>query len=537
MSKLFKTLYLSLIFTNLSNATEVESSGAKISNDIRKHLETGVGFNPYEIKTSIENKQTTLAETLIRFAIELCLQSLNADKEKQAEALNNGNSIFSSLIRLFASKIEAKTPKQPIIKSVKPRLLNEYEKALLEATEQDPEHTRHIKKSYEVTEIIKNEFITDPEILFKAFINCAKPDPMLQDDPLSKVAGMDILDAKKESNPIISDDLLFDFYNKSKKYLEKNLIAHYVKEKRPDLSDRFGLNKENDYTKNEALNKQVEEQSLLAVQILFTNGNISKIIPKNFKESKEEFEKIQEGLIRHFKEMLNKSETEETKIYYTTAIDGIKMLRGDAGLPTFHNNTPPSAYLINESKIYSNHRKLTGIELFIILYKMCKKKVMSKEDVFCNLIAEKYGKNAEWNYIKQVLTANYEIKLESSLENTIQCHKDFLHELFLAYLDDEKLTWAKKEKPNLLGLNKFRSNHEKMLEDAFKGNGDPFLPLAEVLYMLMRGHVSTLLSLSQKNIYSPTCKEGFLSRLIEEIARIENPDLQLRLEIKDCASK
>lgn len=97
-------LCLSLSTTLISNSVFASDAqvlrGEDISKGIRSKL-SGGNFNAgVEIKKAVEDGKTTWAESFIRFAIELCLKSLEGGG--QTAALNNGNEVFSSMIRASA---------------------------------------------------------------------------------------------------------------------------------------------------------------------------------------------------------------------------------------------------------------------------------------------------------------------------------------------------------------------------------------------------------------------------------------------------
>lgn len=100
----FKAFYLSTaLFANSMAATITPED---ISKNMRSHLSGGPKLEMDKVADAI-GKTTTWADSFIRLAIELCLQSLNIDKEKQAEVLKSGNEIFADMIKASAPKVES----------------------------------------------------------------------------------------------------------------------------------------------------------------------------------------------------------------------------------------------------------------------------------------------------------------------------------------------------------------------------------------------------------------------------------------------
>lgn len=85
---------------------EEKEAGQLLSEDIRGFLSGKQERHIYPISTAVNDGQTTWAEKFVRFAIELCLQSLNKNEEEQATALEKGNALFNVLIEVSAPKVE-----------------------------------------------------------------------------------------------------------------------------------------------------------------------------------------------------------------------------------------------------------------------------------------------------------------------------------------------------------------------------------------------------------------------------------------------
>lgn len=96
--KIKKIVAFALVLATSTFASDILDP-ADISTKFRTQLKASKAyFDTSEIVKSVKASKTTLAEIFVRFAIELCLQSLNQDEEAQKKALENGNDIFTGLI-------------------------------------------------------------------------------------------------------------------------------------------------------------------------------------------------------------------------------------------------------------------------------------------------------------------------------------------------------------------------------------------------------------------------------------------------------
>lgn len=111
---IFKAFYLSTALLTTSFASTEVLNPYDVSKNMRASLNGNKGaFKTEDIAKAVEvDKTITWAESFIRFAIELCLQSLNTDKEAQAKSLTNGNEMFAKMIGASATKNE-KNIKKP----------------------------------------------------------------------------------------------------------------------------------------------------------------------------------------------------------------------------------------------------------------------------------------------------------------------------------------------------------------------------------------------------------------------------------------
>lgn len=121
MNKLIKTLYLSSIAFLCTDITDLKASSKvlspeEISRGMRNNLSKGIVFDSNKIKESVEKKQTTWAESFIRFAIELCLQSVNKNEAEQKKALEHGNNLFAKMIAV-SSPLKALSKKIEVPKN------------------------------------------------------------------------------------------------------------------------------------------------------------------------------------------------------------------------------------------------------------------------------------------------------------------------------------------------------------------------------------------------------------------------------------
>lgn len=98
MNNFIKVLCLSSLAFHSNNLYVRAMSPEDISRDIRGALQNKNEFNPSSINDAVTHGKTTWAESFIRFAIELCLQSLNKNPSEQKIALESGNNIFAGMI-------------------------------------------------------------------------------------------------------------------------------------------------------------------------------------------------------------------------------------------------------------------------------------------------------------------------------------------------------------------------------------------------------------------------------------------------------
>lgn len=105
MKKTIKILCLGIALSTSSFASITVWDGKEISKNMRAHLSGNSKLEMDKVTEAVQNNKTTWAESFIRFAIELCLESLNADKTKQVSALEKGNDIFAGMIGASATDV------------------------------------------------------------------------------------------------------------------------------------------------------------------------------------------------------------------------------------------------------------------------------------------------------------------------------------------------------------------------------------------------------------------------------------------------
>lgn len=153
-----KKILLTAILISMTYASDVLPA-EQISKDIRTHLKIGSGFKPEDVK----NSNITWAETFIRFGIELCLQSLNSNKEEQAEALEHGNNIFASLINASSPVKSNHQPQQEDKQELKDFLNKALNEEIPEIVKRRAEYVTKNNKKYPETLIWTQVLKEDPK--------------------------------------------------------------------------------------------------------------------------------------------------------------------------------------------------------------------------------------------------------------------------------------------------------------------------------------------------------------------------------------
>lgn len=249
MNFLFKTLCLSIFLSNCLYASNV-LTGKDISDGMRAHLSSPIyRFDILKIEESVEEKTTTWAETLIRFAIELCLQSLNNNENEQKIALERGNDLFASMIDCSSpvkgvskkalverqiDKDKLKTEIQTLYNIVSPDVKNE----LIEEIERSPRYFS--KTSYTHSnerELVYDALITGkyPELV--AAIRKHKKKPY-GDITLNDINECILIEIAKENG--FENAYSFNFGNSYED--DDNIPDNFNNSFKSGLEEAFGLN-------------------------------------------------------------------------------------------------------------------------------------------------------------------------------------------------------------------------------------------------------------------------------------------------------
>lgn len=102
---IFKVACLSTALMTTAFASTKCLTPEDVCKNMRAHLSGDKNdFKVDEVADAVNAGKTTWAETFVRVAIELCLQSLNKIETEQAKALEIGNDIFADLIKESSSK-------------------------------------------------------------------------------------------------------------------------------------------------------------------------------------------------------------------------------------------------------------------------------------------------------------------------------------------------------------------------------------------------------------------------------------------------
>jgi len=147
---ILRSLFLSTLLLTSSFASEVEVwNGERVSKAMRESLEGGE-YDPSKVEPAIKSTEITWAEKFIRFAIELCLKSLEKSAEEQAKALENASKIFEGMIKTSAPEVKPYVPVPFDGKKLEPKTFNLKKPTFVKKEEKQSKFEKVVPETHEI---------------------------------------------------------------------------------------------------------------------------------------------------------------------------------------------------------------------------------------------------------------------------------------------------------------------------------------------------------------------------------------------------